>query len=144
LIAQFADTTAAAEARSRMNWLMGDRAWIFSDRKTVVEGVKSALRKRDVKQLERYASRSRFYYGFEESVRPASFDEPLRRFFANTFERYGPIIGTLECRDEARCLLPVELTQEEYPYWSFMFERHDGGWQWTGIVISGRRSEDRR
>lgn len=136
LTKEFPDSRAAIEAQFRRNYLIGDRSWIVPKPNLIIEAVKKGLHQKDVKALERYASKSFFLYGFEGQLRPAFFDEDFRQFFTKKFNTSTFTIGQMEVRRKDFYLLPVTFPDEEYPFFYFMFEDLDGGWQWTGIMIS--------
>lgn len=123
-------------AKFRINLLTGDRSWIFPRSSAVIDGVKQAFRDKNVQALERFASKSFFLYGFEERLRPTFFDETMRRFFEKKFKGSSILVGEVEAKSRDLFMLQVVFTDEEYPFWYFMFEQQDGGWQWTGIMIS--------
>lgn len=124
------------EAKFRINFLTGDRSWIFPRPAPVINGVRQAFKDKDVRALERLASKSFFLYGFEERLHPAFFDESMQRFFEKKFKGQDVLVGEVEARSRDLFMLQVVFTDEEYPFWYFMLERQDGGWQWTGIMIS--------
>lgn len=124
------------EVKFRINFLTGDRSWIYPNVSTVINGVKGALRNKDIKALERLASKSFFLYGFEESLRPKFFDDEMMRFLEKKFKASTILVGETEAKSKELYMLRVVFTDEEYPFWYFMVEQQDGGWQWTGIMIS--------
>jgi hypothetical protein len=136
LVASFPSSSTAIEAEFRQNLLIGDRSWIFPKSSIVIDGVKQAFKDKSVPALERLASRSLFLYGFEERLHPAFFNETMRRFFEKKFKGSTILVGELEARNKDLFMLRIVFTDEEYPFWYFMFEQQDGGWQWTGIMIS--------
>jgi hypothetical protein len=119
-------------------------ARIFKLRSTVVEGVSKGLTERNIAILQRFASLTRFEAGYEgEEPLTTSFDAAMSGFFERIFDSYTPDVGhKLDCRNASFCLLPVEFRREAFPYWYFVFEQLDGGWQWTGMLISGRRRQE--
>lgn len=141
LITDFPKSDVAIEAKFRQNWLTGDRSWIFSKSTVVIEGVKKALRDKDVKALERYASKSKFYVGFEEGASHSLFDNETKHFLETAFKNSTPVVGLLNAPRDRYYTLLVVYPAEEYPFWFFTFEVSDGGWQWTGIMISGQSQQ---
>lgn len=129
------DTEVATRAQFRINYLTGDRAWIFRDLHTLVEGVKEALRKKDAKLLERYASKSEFSVGFEQAP-PRFFREEVP-IFTKLFQRTDPVVGELKKYDQpTRYVLKVSFPGEKYPDYYFVLMESDGGWQWVRIGLT--------
>jgi hypothetical protein len=93
--------------------------------------------------LERYSSKSHFAQGFESHPHPGPFDNSTREFFRKVFEIYSPVVGALQLKDKRSALLRVTFPDQEYPLWFFVFEEIDGGWQWTGLVITGEKKKSR-
>lgn len=125
----------AKEAKQRLNYLSGDRAWIYPKPSAVIDGVKKGIRHKDIKLLEKYASKSNFQIGFEEELSPELFEDNGVKIIKSVFDRSSPQIGTL-ISESNRYMLLVVFSEEDYPFWYFTFDKIEGGWQWTGVIIS--------
>lgn len=135
LLKKHAGTEVATRVQFRINYLTGDRGWIFRDLNTLVEGVKEALRKKDAELLDRYASRSQFSVGFEQAP-PRFFREEVP-IFTKLFQRTNPVVGELKKYDQpTRYVLKVSFPGEKYPDYYFVFMESDGGWQWVRIGLT--------
>lgn len=116
------------QARQRINWITGDRSWVFSDPKVLINKVIEALRSRDPKKLARLSSQSEFRMGpygggvfvylMDSSSKvpemkqvPIKIDEPMFK--------------------DSRSELRTEGWAGEWPVAYFIFTKDQHGWQWT-------------
>lgn len=132
------DTHTITLVRFRQKWLTGDHAWVFQKLSAALEGIKKGLRDKDVNILERYASKSNFYYGLTGNMRATLFNDEMKRSLTDVFQHSKVIfVGSVTINSNHH-VLKVKFPKEKYPFWNFQFQKIEGGWQWTGIMISNK------
>lgn len=135
LIKGYPRSTEAEQAKQRINFLLGNLTWIYPKSTTVIDGVKTALHNRDISMLRQYASKSNYQIGFEEEISPVQFDEKGKDIFQSALARSVAQIDILRSEPHKYTLLVI-FPANDHPYWYFTFEELEGGWQWTGVIIS--------
>lgn len=135
LMSKYPKSDEAREGKQRLSYLSGNRAWIYAKSSTVIDGVKTGLQHKDIEMLEKYASKSSFQIGFEDEWSPEQFSDKGKDILRSAFERSEPLVGPLRA-DPHRYTLLVVFPAENHPFWYFEFKEMEGGWQWTGIIIS--------
>jgi hypothetical protein len=135
VLSAYPKSDEAKKAKQRLNYLTGDRSWIYPTASPVIDGVKAALLRKDIKILEKYASKSNYQVSFEDEWQPEQFNEKGKEILKSAFERSEPSIGPLKS-EHHRYILQVVFSAEDFPFWYFTFDEMEGGWQWTGVIIS--------
>jgi len=116
------------QSRQRINWITGDRAWVFSDPKALINKVIEALRSRDLQKLAKLSSQSEFRMGphgggvFVYLMDIASKVPKMKE---------GPIKISDPVFEDGRYELKTEGWEGDEPFAYFIFTKDEHGWQWT-------------
>lgn len=133
----YKDADLVVKARFRINWFTGDRSWIFATAQPLLKGVIAAIKRRDTSALNRFASKSNFYWGYFEQTKPMFFDEKPQAELGLALKRSTSLeVGEPIYKSPKEIFLLVTLPEEKFPLWHFWFWDEEGGWQWTGISVS--------
>jgi hypothetical protein len=135
IISDYPKDDYATGAKQRLQYLTGDRSWIFPTATSVIDGVKEGILHKDVNRLGKYASKSNFEISLEEEWMPELFDDKGEAILKSAFDRSAPNIVYVNSVPH-RSMMLVVFSAEDSPFWCFTFDEKEGGWQWTGILIA--------
>lgn len=135
LLTSYPESEATVYAQFRLNWIQGDRNWVYAGQNDLMKKVRKALLSRDERALTKYASKSSFRKSFGERGKAVSYDSGPKFELAGAFKKSKPLIGDVIAKEAKLYLMQVVFPAEEYPFWYFEFRNLDGGWQWTGIHV---------
>lgn len=145
IVRDFPDRREAADASQRLTlFTPTQRRWIFPRSQTVIDGVRKGLREKDVEILASFASQSSFNRRFGENTEAISFERDMKMELKEKLARSDVIIPPLEPAAKDLFLLPVIFAKEEFPFWKFVFQNVDGGWQWVGVHISPAKDQGKK
>lgn len=135
ILTSYPNSEAAVYAQFRLNWIQGDRKWVFSGLNDLIKKVRKAILLRDEQALNKYASKSSFKKSFGEQSKVGLYEIGPAAELAETLKKSKPLIGEIIPKEEKLYLMQVVFVAEDYPFWYFEFRNMDGGWQWTGIHV---------